>query len=150
MPTNFNAETDFLGSLSGILTSTTQIDHIVLGSGQNGVSYDFLDQMPQTQLPGSISGTVTEQDFVGGDFTPSVGATVSLLDSGGNTVDFAFTDDNGNYSFAGVVTGEGVTYTVSFVNPSTAQFLSAHSVLVDMSNSGEVVTGVDGASARAS
>lgn len=81
-----------------------QIDGIWLASGQVGRQYDFGELVPS-----SISGQVIADmngncRYDAGDRLLS-GVTVRLLDSSGNVLRTALTDENGNYSFTGLAPG---------------------------------------------
>jgi uncharacterized surface anchored protein len=58
--------------------------------------------VPPQGGPASISGQVTLDDS---NSTPIQGITIDLVDSGGNVVMTTTTDQNGNYSFAGITPG---------------------------------------------
>ena len=89
-----------------------------------GVAVDIGAYEYGSSLPVAISGTVFEDVNYGGGAGRNrasssgvvrSGARVEIYNSGGNYVTFATTDASGNYSFAGLVSGN---YTVRVVNSS--------------------------------
>jgi hypothetical protein len=77
---------------------------IVAGTGTTG-GFDFaLDP------GGTVSGTVRDANLV-----PLAGVEISILDSTGETVEFALTDASGNYTSGGLLTGS--YYVMTNQNP---------------------------------
>jgi hypothetical protein len=105
------------GSLDGTEASAGQISSIFLGSGQNGINYNF-----GLTLPVAVSGYVymdynNDQVFDGLD-TGFQGQVLTLTGTNlfGQSVSLTTTTDaNGYYIFAGMLPG---TYTVTLVAPS--------------------------------
>lgn len=85
----------------GAITANDTISRITLGAGQDGVNYDFCESEP-----GRISGYVYYDKNNNGQFevdeTPIAGAVVRLLDTKGQQIGTAITDDSGFYEFTGL------------------------------------------------
>ena len=89
---------DRVGSAGGALLGPDSIIDIALGSGVDGVRYDFCEYPPA-----SISGRVHAD--LNGNCTPDegekllAGVTIELLDASGNVLATTETDANGEYRF---------------------------------------------------
>jgi protocatechuate 3,4-dioxygenase beta subunit len=113
-PANYFAEVSEPGSVGGKTPSANAITTIVLGSGVNGLHYDFYNLAPV-----SINGKVlVDSDGTHSEDTanaPITGVTVNLLDAQGNVLASTTTDKNGQYSFTGLMPGQ---YAVDDVQPA--------------------------------
>ncbi len=108
-PTGYFEGMDLLGTVGGVIVGahggTDLLNQIALGSGANGVEYDFCEE-----LPASLSGKVWND--TNGDCIyqptdlPLSGVQIDLLNSQGQVVATTTTDVSGNYKFEGLAPGE--------------------------------------------
>ena len=119
-PTGFNQGTNSVGTINGTAIGTTgpatdELSGIVLGAGQQGISYNYGELAPGAIGTQLVSGTVyldrnRDAALNAGD-TGLAGITVQLLTPGGQAVPGfppVVTGPNGSYSFANVPAGSYV------------------------------------------
>ena len=101
------------GGTIGQLDGPNRITDIVLGSGQNGVHYDFCEHEPAR-----LAGFVYHDRNLNGDRDPTeegiAGVEVRLRDQDGSIVATSVTDSRGAYRFEGLRAG---VYTVVEQHP---------------------------------
>ncbi|PHR93855.1 MAG: hypothetical protein COA78_32650 [Blastopirellula sp.] len=92
-----------------------QIIAIFLGGGKNGLDYNFGEIIP-AEIHGQVHLTDRDGNCFGeeSNATPIEGATVRLFDAQGVLIDTTLTDENGDYSFVGLMPG---TYSVEEITP---------------------------------
>lgn len=103
------------GQDNGVLLGNDRIGNIVLGSGQEGVRYDFCEYEPAT-----IKGTVYyDRNNDGAQQTgnePGIeGVRIQLFDDQGNLVAETLTDANGDYFFEDLMPGN---YRIRQIQPT--------------------------------
>jgi len=135
-----------LGSVGGVIVGDDTLGSIVLGAGVNATNYDFCEK-----LPGSISGMIHVDNNGDCIYQPGepllAGVTVQLIDSTGQVVATAVTDEMGQYSFKNLAPG---AYTVHEVQPGGYtqggnSVGSIGGVIVDVDTFGSIIlpAGVD-------
>ena len=98
------------GELRGVVESANRISSITLGSGEDGIEYDFCDVEPV-----DISGTVHIGTPDGDCFDdtlehqPLPGVRIELLDSNGQRIAETLTNERGEYAFLDLPPG---TYSI--------------------------------------
>ena len=104
-----------VGSEGGTKTGTDAISEIVLGSGVDGIQYDFCEHLGAT-LSGYVYHDRSNDGIYDTDTEePIAGVTLKLLDADGNDTGLrAVTDENGYYEFTDLDTG---TYAVVEMHP---------------------------------
>jgi protocatechuate 3,4-dioxygenase beta subunit len=108
---------DHVGTINGIqvgtITDKNTLSQIVLNGGQNGVEYNFCENVPSS-LSGYVYHDANNDGIRQTAETPIPGTTVILLDSTGTQIATTQTDSAGFYKFANLSAG---TYLIREVQP---------------------------------
>ena len=108
---------DHIGTIAGVKvgqkTANDVLSSIVIGSGDNGIDYDFCEHLPAL-LAGYVYHDRNDNGLRESGEEAIPGATVLLLDASGTQIGTATTDANGFYQFAGLAKG---VYRVVEVHP---------------------------------
>lgn len=101
------------GQPVGTLSGNDLITGIVLGSGQNGVNYDFCEH-PPSSLAGNVYHDANNNGLREVGETPIAGVEIVLLGVNGQVVATTQTGADGRYSFTGLSAGQ---YSIREVQP---------------------------------
>ncbi|MCA9198884.1 MAG: carboxypeptidase regulatory-like domain-containing protein, partial [Planctomycetales bacterium] len=103
------------GSLGGTVDGPNRIESVVLGSGQDGINYDFCEMEP-VSITGIVVLSTPDGDCFSEDVEHEVvvGATVQLLDETGQLIAETVTGQDGRYKFMDLPPG---TYSVVEFTP---------------------------------
>ena len=111
-PSEFLDSEESVGTVDGVNvgshSTNDRFTNIVLGSGDEGVNYDFCEVQPA-----SVGGNVGYNSPDGGKVGIE-GVTIQLFDADGNLVADTVTDANGDYLFEGLAPG---TYSIAEIQP---------------------------------
>ena len=105
-PEGFLDAEESLGSIDGVQVGSAANDrftNIVLGSGDQGVNYDFCEHTPSS-IGGNVGANVP-----GGDKVGIADVTIQLFNADGDLVAETLTDENGDYEFTDLGPG---TYSI--------------------------------------
>ncbi|MCE9546801.1 MAG: hypothetical protein K8T25_15080 [Planctomycetia bacterium] len=133
-PTGYFNDTQWVGSVGGVVTAQDRIEQIVIGSGVNAIHYDYCESLPGT-IAGSVHVEVPGQDCQVNPGPPIAGVVIQLLDTEGNVLAFTTTDSNGAYKFTGLEKG---TYGVREIQPADYEQGDQH-----VGSGGGVIADVD-------
>ena len=101
------------GSSVGRVAAPDVISEITLGSGKEGIHYDFCEY-PPASLSGFVYHDRNLDGVKGPGEEPILGVVLRLLDAAGKTLDTQVTDQQGHYSFQGLPAGD---YTIVETQP---------------------------------
>lgn len=117
-PTGFFDSGDIVGMVDGVVNGTNssndRFSNIVLGSGDQGVRYDFCELLPAT-LKGTVYHDVNDNGTRDAGEDGIGGVLIQLFDADGNLTAETRTDGNGEYCFEDIVPG---IYKVREIQPT--------------------------------
>ncbi len=111
----------------------------LLGDGESGIVPDSDVDLLARDQSGNRSGQRDRRDDRGPE--PMVGVVVELLDSDGEVVDTAITDERGNYRFNDIA--QSGAYTIQTATSEEYTVLGSGSLNVQVSNGEESLRGMD-------
>ncbi len=106
-PEGFADGQDIVGTVRGVKVGvadslTDTMSQIILGSGLDGINYDFGELQPASitgrVIVDSNGNCIIDAELDG----PLPGVMIELLDAGGNVVQTTYTDEEGRYRFDGI------------------------------------------------
>jgi hypothetical protein len=111
-PAGYFSATNFVGTAGGV-KGDDLVTEIILGSGVDGLHYDFCE-LPPVSISGYVHVNVSG-DCDDPSNPPLEGVTIQLLDANGSIIATTITDANGYYIFEALAPG---TYGVHEVQPA--------------------------------
>ena len=112
-PTGYFQGMDDIGSEGGVVSATDTISQVHLGSGKQGVNYNFCEIIP-TGIRGKVVSTPDGNCDIVANQTPIANVKIDLYNADGVLVATTYTDENGMYAFDNLKPG---TYKVHETQP---------------------------------